>query len=66
MSLRDEEVIREEMESAKETAEELDDDGQHMNAIAGMVVHRTLRWVTGEGEENLEDELMEISENEDE
>lgn len=57
---RDPETIKEEMQSAKETAEELEDNERHIDAIATMVVYRTLRWVSGEGEEELNDELLEI------
>lgn len=60
-TMRDEDVIRREMDSAKDLADELDDTDP-MDALAAMVVYRTLKWVTGEGKENLDDELLEISE----
>lgn len=60
--MRDEEVIQQEKESARETAEELDEDSP-LDALAAMVVHRTLKWVDGEGEENLDEELLKIDNN---
>lgn len=58
--MRSEEVIQREKESAKETAEELDEESP-MDALAAMVVHRTLKWVEGKGEEKLDDELLKIN-----
>ena len=62
---RDPDVVEEEMESAKETASDLDEDGEHLDAIATMIVFHTLRWVTGEGEDSLDDELLQIKEGDD-
>jgi hypothetical protein len=59
--MRDEETIREEKKSAKQKAEDLD-DSEPLNAIAAMVVYRTLNWVEGEGVESLDEELLKISE----
>lgn len=58
--MRSEEVIQREMESAKDTADELEDENP-MDALAAMVVYRTLKWVNGEGEEELDDELLKIN-----
>lgn len=60
--MRDEDVIQREKESAKDTAENLDDESP-LDALAAMVVFRTLKWVEGEGEENLDDELLKINDN---
>jgi len=61
--MRDEEVIHREMESARELGEELDKE-RPFDALAAMVVFRTLKWVTGEGEEKLDDELLKIDDDE--
>jgi hypothetical protein len=63
VTMRDDEVIRREMDSAKDLADELEDTDP-MDALAAMVVYRTLKWVTGEGKESLDDELLEISDDE--
>lgn len=57
--MRDEEVINREKESAKDTAEDLDQDSP-LDALIAMTVHKTLKWVEGEGEEELDDELMKM------
>jgi hypothetical protein len=57
--MRSEEVIRREKQSAKETAEELDEHSP-LDALMAMAVFRTLKWVEGEGKEKLDDELLEI------
>lgn len=61
--MRSEDVIREEKESAKETAEELD-DSDPLDALMAMAVYRTLKWVEGEGAESLDEELLKISDDE--
>jgi hypothetical protein len=61
--MRDEEVIQREMESAKETAEELDEKAP-LDALMAMAVYRTLKWVNGEGAEELDDELLKIDSDE--
>jgi hypothetical protein len=63
--MRSEEVIQREKESAKETAEELDEDSP-LDALMAMAVYRTLRWVEGTGAEKLNDELLKIDNDEDE
>jgi len=60
--MRDETVIQEEMKSAKKKAEELDESGEHMNAIMAMSVYHTLQWVTGEGSDDIDEELLKLSE----
>jgi hypothetical protein len=57
--MRDEEVIQREMNSAKEKADELEDE-EPLNALMAMAVFRTLKWVSGEGEENIDDELLKM------
>jgi len=56
---RDAKTIENEMESAKKTAEKLDED-EPMDALATMIVYRTLKWVSGEGSESLDEELLKI------
>lgn len=60
--MRDEDVIQREIDSAKEQAEELDDESP-LDALAAMVVYRTLKWVDGEGAESLDEELLKINDN---
>lgn len=62
--MRSDDVIRREKKSAKETAEELEEDDP-LDALMAMAVFRTLKWVEGEGEENLDDELLKIKDDED-
>lgn len=62
--MRDEDVIQREMESAKETAEELD-DGDPLEALVSQTVYKTLRWVDGEGAEELDEELLKMYDDED-
>lgn len=62
--MRDEDVIRREMESAKETAEELD-DGDPLEALVSQTVFKTLKWVDGKGEEKLDEELLKMYNDED-
>jgi len=57
--MRDENVIQRELESAKETADELEDD-EPLNAIVAQTVYKTLLWVDGQGEEKLDDELLKM------
>lgn len=57
--MRDEEVIRREMDSAKETAEELDEE-RPLDALITQAVYKTLCWVAGDGPEDLEEGLLEI------
>lgn len=59
--MRSEEVIREQKESAEETAEELDEESP-LDALAAQVVYKTLNWVEGNGEEELEEELLKLGE----
>lgn len=61
--MRSEEVIQREKESAQETAEELDEDSP-LDALMAMAVYRTLKWVEGEGAEELDDELLKIDNDE--
>lgn len=62
--MRSEDVIRREMASAKETAEELDEDSP-LDALMAMAVYRTLKWVDGEGAEELDEELLKIKDEDD-
>jgi hypothetical protein len=62
--MRSEETIEREKESAREMAEDLDDESP-LDALAAMVVYRTLNWVEGEGKENLDEELLMIDNDED-
>lgn len=61
MGFRDEEDVRETLKLAAQTAENLDDEGQHTDAIAPILICRTLRWVLDEekeDEENLRKQLQ--------
>lgn len=61
--LRDPDVIDREKQSAKDKAEELEDD-EPLNALMAMAVFRTLNWVQGEGEESLDEELLKMKDDE--
>jgi hypothetical protein len=62
--MRDEDVIQREMDSAKDTADELD-DGDPLEALVAQTVYKTLQWVDGEGEEELDEELLKMYDDED-
>ena len=60
IELRSESTILEQIESARETATELDEDGDALDALAAMIVEHTLLWTLGVGEEDLDDQLLKI------
>jgi hypothetical protein len=59
--MRSEELIQQEKQSAKDLAEQLDEEeNRPIDALAAMIVYRTLKWVDGEGAETLDEELLDI------